>query len=206
MRFLQPAVLILNLTPLGRAFRHIYAFGLGRLVTALAKHPAVFCIFGCGSYFEGEPTYGLSDIDLIIVLDEGIERADGAPREIGHIYQRMWRLFPFLGRWHEKAANLIFLSELKAGFPAPESFRARLRQGRLIRLYGKPLPVEIADGPTSASELLAEIDTLVRAALVTDVRVSRRLVFWKRIFNKTIELLNLVGLGSWRARSGRIRS
>jgi hypothetical protein len=194
MGLLRAAVVILNLTPLRSVFRRIYAFGLARLVAALATHPAVFCIFGCGSYFEGEPTYGLSDIDLIIVLDEQVERADGAPREIGRIYQRQWCLFPFLGRWHEKAANLVFLSDLKKGFPAAESFSARLKLGRLTSLYGKPIPFEIGDRAITTSEQLVELDILVRAAVVNDLRVARRMWYWKRIFSKTIELLELLQL------------
>src|ERR1039458_7476480 len=103
--------------------------------------------FGCGSYFEGRPTYGLSDIDLIIVLHAGVKRSDVASRELAHAYGRVRRGFPFLGGWGEKEANLIFLSEVLTGFPAPESFCVRLKTSRLVPLWGQPLPADLISGP-----------------------------------------------------------
>jgi predicted nucleotidyltransferase len=194
MRLLQSVVLLLNLTPLRRVFRRVYALGLRRVVAALARHPAVFCIFGCGSYFEGQPTYGLSDIDLIIVLRDGVTRSDAAPGEIAGSYERVRRFFPFLGQWYEKEANLIYLSDVAAGFPAPESFRIRLKERRLVTLYGEALPSELAGGRITTSEVLAELTTLLRLSLVTDPRYARRLAFWKRVFNKTIALTELADL------------
>ncbi len=194
MRLMQSAILLLNLTPLSQVFRGLYGLGLRRVVAALARHPAVFCIFGCGSYFEGQPTYGLSDIDLIIVLREGVKRHDAAPGEIALAYERVRRIFPFLGRWHEKEANLIFLSDIAAGFPAPESFSVRLKQGRLVNLYGEPLPRGFAGARVTTSEVLVELDTLLRLSLVTDIRSAARLVFWKRVFTKMIALAELLDL------------
>ncbi len=204
IRFLQSAVLFLNLTPLKHLFRRIYAIGLRRVVSTMSRHGAVFCILGCGSYFEGSPTYGLSDIDLIIVLDRKVQRSDAAPGELAYAYDRVRRFFPFLGRWYEKEANLIFLSDLDAGFPAPESFRVRLKQHRLTTLFGKPLPSGLVSGPVTTSEALVELDTLIRLSLMTDERNAGRMVFWKRIFTKliaTAELLDLPKLAAeWRVR------
>lgn len=190
---LQSIVLLLNFTPLKRVFSSIYDKGVLRVVTTLSRHPAVFCILGTGSYFEKRPTYGLSDVDLIIVLNDKVTRADAAVSEVAHIYQRARRIFPFLGRWHEKEANLIFLSDIVAGFPAPESFRVRFKQGRLVTLYGE-LPSDIVRGPITISEVLVEIDTLIRFALVADPRHARRLIFWKRIFSKLVALAELLSL------------
>jgi len=194
MRLLQSVVVLLNLTPFRHVFRRIYGLGLGRLVAALSRHPAVFGIFGCGSYFEGRPTYGLSDIDLIIVLRDGVTRSDAAPGEIADSYERVRRFFPFLGGWHEKEANLIFLSDIAASLPLPESFRVRLKQRKLVPLYGEPLPFDLVGGRITSSEVLAELTTLLRLSLVTDLRYARRLAFWKRVFNKMIALAELAEL------------
>ena len=191
---LQSIILLLNQTPLSYGFRRLYAFGLRCLIAALAKNPAVFCIYGCGSYFDERATYGLSDIDLIIVLHERVKRSDAAPREIAHAYERVRRIFPFLGRWYEKEANLIFLSDIEAGFPFPESFRVRFKTGRLMPLYGEPLPRDLIAGPVTTSEVLAELNTLIRLSIVTELRSARRLVFWKRIFGKLIALAELSDL------------
>jgi Glycosyl transferase family 2 len=104
------------------------------------------------------------------------------------------RFFPFLGRWYEKEANLIFLSDAAAGFPVPESFRVRIKQNRLVSLYGNPLPFGLATGPVTNSEVLVELDTLIRLSVTTDERNAGRLVFWKRIFTKLIALVELLGL------------
>src|ERR1700683_2785804 len=169
MRMLQSFILLLNQTPLSNGFRRLYAFGLRRLIAALAKNPAVFCIYGCGSYFDDRATYGLSDIDLIIVLNERVKRSDAAPREIAHTYEGVRRFFPFLGRWYEKEANLIFLSDIGAGFPFPESFRVRFKTGRLVCLYGGPMPRDVLNGPVTTREGLSELNTLIRLALVTEL-------------------------------------
>jgi hypothetical protein len=190
---LQAIVLLLNRTPLKSVFGRIYGLGVRRVIGALSSHPAVSCILGSGSYFEKRPTFGLSDVDLIIVLNESVTRADASAREIAHIYQREQYIFRFLGAWPEKEANLIYLSDIAAGFPAPESFRVRYKQRRLVPLYGE-LPEGIVRGPITSSEVLGEIDTLLRFSLVADPRHARRQIFWKRIFTKLIALADLIDL------------
>jgi hypothetical protein len=199
-QFLRSIVLRLNQTALeplfSRIFSRIYDLGVRRVVAALAANPAVACILGTGGYFERRPTYGLSDVDLIIVLNESVTRADGATGEIAHTYERLRRIFPFLGPWDEKEANLIFLCEIAAGFPVPERFRVRFKQGRLVPLYGE-LPRDIVSGAVTTSELLSEISTLLRISLVAEPRHARRLVFWKRIFTKLNALAELLDLKDW---------
>jgi len=195
-RLLQWLVLRLNLTSLNPLYSRIYDFGLRRAVAALSKHPAVFCILGTGSYFEGRPVYGLSDVDLIIVLDERVNRADGAIGELAHIYGRLRRIFPFLGPWQERQANLIFLSEIAAGFPVPERFSVRFKQARLVPLYGE-LPSDLIGGSLTTCELLTEINTLLRSSVMAEPRDTERLIFWKRIFTKLNGLAELLELNDW---------
>jgi len=194
MAWLQAIIIVLNRTRLARGFERIYALGLRLLVARLTNHPAVFCVFGCGSYFDGRPVYGLSDIDLIIVLRESVQRFDAAPGEIAHLYEGVRRFFPFLGRWHEKEGSLIFLSDVRAGLPIPESFRIRYKQGRLVPVCGEHWPDDLICGPVTTSEAITEIDTLVRLPLVEDSRHTRQLVFWKRIFAKVIALADMLDL------------
>jgi predicted nucleotidyltransferase len=193
---LQSLVLCLNLPALKPLFQRIYDFGLRRAVAALSRHPAVFCILGTGSYFEGRAVYGLSDVDLIIVLNERVSRADGAVGEIAYTYGRLRRIFPFLGPWEEREANLIFLSEVAAGFPVLERISIRLKQGRLVPLYGE-LPRDIVSGAVTTIELLGEINTLLRSSVMADPRHPRRLIFWKRIFMKLTGLAELLELKDW---------
>ena len=140
------------------------------------------------------------------MLNENVTRADPSAREIAHIYQREHYIFRFLGAWSEKEANLIYLSDIAAGFPAPESFRIRYKQGRLVPLYGE-LPCGIVRGAITTSEVLGEIDTPLRFSLVADPRHARRQIFWKRIFTKLIALAELIDLpelaGAMRKRLDR---
>lgn len=194
MSLFQKIIILFNFKPFTYLFKAIYAFGLRRLITNLKNQPAVHSIYGCGSFFEGECLYGLSDIDLILVIDEHYTRADEAPHKITETYNWMRRLFPFLGNWAEKAENLIFLSEVNSGFPLPESFCLRWKQGRLFHLYGKSFPKEFVADPISISELVTEIDTLLRMVITKGEVHTSNLLFWKRIFSKLIDLTDTLGL------------
>ena len=200
-RLLQWFVLRLNFNWLSPLFSRIYDFGVRRAVAALSRHPAVSCILGTGSYFDGRPVYALSDVDLIIVLKESVNRADGAIGELAHIYGRLRRIFPFLGPWEEREANLIFLSEISAGFPVLERFSVRFKQDRLVPLFGE-LPDDIVVGPLTICELLAEINTLLRASIMAEPRHAKRLIFWKRIFTKLNGLAELLELNGWSTEVG----
>ncbi len=68
MGLLQKIIILLNFKPFTHIFRAIYGFGLKTLMTALANEPAVHSVYGCGSFFEGRCLYGLSDIDLILII------------------------------------------------------------------------------------------------------------------------------------------
>jgi hypothetical protein len=188
MNFLQKVIILLNFKPFTYLFKAIYTFGLEHLIHNLKNHPAVHSIYGCGSFFDGKCLYGLSDIDLILVIDESYTRADEDPHRMTETYNWVRRFFPFLGNWSEKAENLIFLSEVRSGFPVPESFRLRWKQGRLFHLYGKSFPKELVMGPVSLSEVVTEIDTLLRMTITKGEVHTSNLLFWKRIFSKLIDL------------------
>jgi hypothetical protein len=138
--------------------------------------------------------YGVSDIDLVIAIDERFSRTDGVHQQIVLDYKRLRRLFPFLADWHESAENLIFLSEVRAGFPVPESVRLRLKQGRLILLHGAAFPPELAPGGVSLSEAVAEVDSLLRIVLMKGEVHSSNVLFWKKNFRKLATLAATVGL------------
>ncbi|MBI3769068.1 MAG: glycosyltransferase family 2 protein [Deltaproteobacteria bacterium] len=189
-------------------FHEVYAFGLRTVVARLRRHAGVHSIYGCGSFFDGGCLYGHSDIDFIIVLGESAPRSEGVHYEVGRTYERVRRFFPFLGRWDEKAANLIFLDEVQAGFPLLDSFRVRMKQGRLVRLWGEPFPIDLGPARVTTGEIFSECDALVRTALVTGEPQSHSQLFWKRLFTKlqaaaqSIELTEVVE--KIRAESGRL--
>jgi len=193
MRIVQKIIILLNFKPFTYLFQTAYSFGLKRLVNVLIQQPAVHSIFGCGSFFGGRCLYGLSDIDLIIVIDERFTRSDLEPHQIKDAYNNIRRLFPFLGNWYEKAENLIFLSEIRSGFPVPESFCLRWKQGRLFQLHGREFPQEYLSGTVEIDEIIAEIDTLLRTAVTKGEVHASNLLFWKRMFSKLIALAATLG-------------
>jgi len=148
--------------------------------------------------------HGLSDVDLVIVVDERFSRLDLEPQEVIRAYGRVRRFFPFLGKWDEKAENLVFLSEGTLGFPLPESLRLRAKLGRLRRLIGP----EDADwwprGPVTACEASAEIATLLRLPLTKGPVHASNLRFWQKLFLKLLDLAEVSGCGD-EARSLRAR-
>jgi Glycosyl transferase family 2 len=194
LRPLQKAVVLLNFPPFTYLFHGIYQLGVRTLVRVLARHPATRSVLGYGSFFEGRCLYGVSDIDVVIVIDERFSRTDGVHQRIVLDYKRVRRLFPFLADWHESAENLIFLSDIRAGFPVPESVRLRQKQGRLIVLHGPPLQPELTPGPLSLSEAVAEVDSLLRIVLMKGEVHSSNTLFWKKNFLKLAALANAIGL------------
>lgn len=180
--------------PIGRFLHAIYALGLRVVLARLARHPAVHSVYGCGSFFDGGCLYGHSDVDLIIVLAEPVSRFEGTHHDVARTYERVRRLFPFLGRWGEKAANLVFLDEVRVGFPILESFRVRMKQGRLHRLLGPPFPIALESMPVTMSELIAECDALLRTAIMTGGSPARTRLFWKRLFSKLEAMARSAGL------------
>jgi hypothetical protein len=194
LRPLQKAVVLLNFRPFTYLFHAAYQFGLRTLVLVLARHRAVRSIHGYGSFFEGRCLYGVSDIDLVIVIDERFSRTDAVHQQIVLDYKRVRRLFPFLANWHESAENLIFLSEVRSGFPVPESVRLRLKQGRLILLHGAPFPPELAPGAVSLTEAVAEVDSLLRIVLMKGEVHSSNVLFWKKNLLKLATLADSIGL------------
>lgn len=193
MKIIQRIIILLNFKPFTYVFQAIYALGLRILVSALAKNPAVRSVFGYGSFFDERCLYGVSDIDFVILIDENFSRTDGVHHEIAIAYRRVRRFFPFLAHWHEGAENLIFLSDLRAGFPVPESLRLRLKQKRLILLYGDPFPEGFVTGSVSINEAVAEIDTLLRIVLMKGEVHTSNALFWKKMFLKLFALAETLG-------------
>ena len=144
-------------------------------------------VYGTGSYFEGRPVHGLSDVDLVIVIDARFTRLDLEPQELIRAYGRVRRLFPFLGAWDEKAENLVFLSDAALGFPLPESLRLRAKLGRLHRLLGPEDDGVLPRGPVTASEAAAEIATLVRLPVTKGPVHASNLRFWQKLFVKVLD-------------------
>ncbi len=193
MKRLQKIVIALNRRPFTDVFHAIYALGLKVLLRSFAKQPEIATVFGTGSFFEGKCVYGLSDIDLILVFKKSCSRADMIHHDVARGYQRSRRFFPFLGNWGEKAENLIFLSEIRDGFPVPESFSIRAKQGRLTLLYGSPFPQEYFSEELTLHELTTEITTLLRLVLSKHEQYTASLVFWQKMFRKLSDLIALCG-------------
>ena len=188
------AVVVGGVEPFRRLFHSLYGLGLRTVVARLARLDTVHSIYGCGSFFSGNCLYGHSDIDLIIVLKPSVARDEGHHGEVGRVYERVRRFFPFLGRWGEKAANLVFLHEVESGFPVLESFRVRMKQGRLVRLYGAAFPIGFDHDRPTASEIASERGTLARTAILTAGPPARTALFWKRLFVKLQALADDAGL------------
>lgn len=197
-------MILLDVPPFSAFFAALYRAGLRRLLADLERLDCVHAVYGSGSFFEGRPVHGLSDVDLVIVVDERFSRLDLEPQEVIRAYARVRRFFPFLGKWDEKAENVVFLSEAALGFPLPESLRLRAKLGRLRRLIGPEDAAWLPRGPVTACEASAEIATLLRLPLTKGPVHASNLRFWQKLFLKLLDLAELSGCGE-EARSLRAR-
>jgi predicted nucleotidyltransferase len=192
MSLIQKIVILFNVRPFTYIFHAIYASGLRILVNVLSKHEAVYAVFGTGSFFENRCLYGLSDIDLLIVVDARFTRIDVETYQITESYNRIRRIFPFLGDWHEKAESLIFLSEVQAGFPLLDSFKFLWKQKRLTQLYGKTIPEDLIAGSITSNEAVIAINTLIRMILTKNIILTTNLLFWKKMFSKLMAIAEVL--------------
>lgn len=130
MKIVKQAVVMLDVGPMRRIFAAIYGLDLRVVLARMAKHPAVHSIYGWGSYFQGNPLAGHSDIDMGVVIGKEYSQGEGAHHNVARCYNRWRRVFPFLGGWDKKEGNLIFLEEAAAGYRVLASFRVKMKQGR----------------------------------------------------------------------------
>jgi hypothetical protein len=191
---LQKLVILLDVPPFSALFGAVYRLGLRRLLARLARLECVHAVYGSGSFFEGRPVHGLSDVDLVIVVGERFSRLDLEPQEVIRAYGRVRRFFPFLGKWDEKAESLVFLSEAALGFPLPESLRVRAKLGRLHRLLGPADDAFLPRDPVTACETSAEIATLLRLPLTKGPVHASNLRFWQKLFGKLLDLAETSGV------------
>ena len=184
MSLIQKIIILFNVWPFTYVFHAIYSLGLHILVKVLSRNEAVRAVYGTGSFFEGRCLYGLSDIDLIIIVDERFTRIDIESYKITESYNRIQRIFPFLGDWHEKAESIIFLADVQDGFPLLDSFRLLWKQKRLNHIYGKNLPQSLIPGAVNSNDAVMAINTLIRMMLTKKEIYFTNLYSWKKMFNK----------------------
>lgn len=177
-------VVFLNVRPFTYVFHVSYRLGLRFVLSRLSRHDTIHAVYGTGSFFRGASLYGHSDIDLVIVLREHVKRAEGVQYRLGRTYERVRRVFPFLGSWSEKEGSLIFLDEIAAGFPAPVPFRVLFKNGDLTRLWGEEFPDDFGGADVDAREWTSEVVRLLRWAALASERAAWRAVFWQRMFTK----------------------
>ena len=188
MRLLQNLVVWLDVGLARRVFHSVYALGVRIALARIASHPAVHSVYGCGSFFEDRCLHGHSDVDLVIVLRDTVRRGETGHHELARRYESVRRWFPFLGRWGEKEGSLVFLADARNGNPVLPSFVLRNKQGRLRRMAGASFPYPIEDGELQPVEVLEELATLIRTAVLTGEQLGRRLLLWERLFTKTAAL------------------
>lgn len=193
MRLFQYIIVLLNFPPFTLLFRAIYSLGLACLLKSLASHQQILAVFGYGSFFERNCLYGVSDIDLVLVVSPEVPRGSPEYYNILDTYKKVRRFFPFLQHLYELDQNLIFLSETPSPRALPESVRIRLKQGRLYLLHGSNTFQEISAEPVSSNEILSEADGLLRLTLMKDIRHTKSLLFWKKSFKKLLSLCEAAG-------------
>ena len=201
VQLLQRVLVLLNLWPFEGLLRALYRFALGRVIGRVAAHPGVQAVYGTGSFFDGgRCLLGLSDVDFFVVLRPAVQRLDLDRLQIGALYERERRLFPFLGPWYEKEQSLVFLGEVARGFPLLESFRIRAAQGRLTLIAGEAVPAALLEGCGTLRDAVVEAESLLRVAASRRDAHTANLRFWKKLFDKLLGCARAAGLQAFERR------
>ena len=95
---LQKIAVRTNFRPFTWIYRALYAAAIHTIVYVLKRQPGIISIYLVSSLAAGDCVYGLSDIDLVIVVDEEKE-TKGA---VAKVYKNLSRLIPML-RYDELA-------------------------------------------------------------------------------------------------------
>ncbi len=121
----QRLALLTQFAPFTWLYRGLYALAVRLCVRALRRIPGVLSIYLRRGLASGRPVYGLSDIDLaVIVADEGGARASSRVRYGG---EALWGIVPMLA---EGELGVYSLGQFRRLYERSPFYRSRILRGR----------------------------------------------------------------------------
>ncbi len=207
-RFLQRFALRTQFFPFTAGYRILYWAAIRLCRRRLGGLPGVVCVYLRRGMASGRPVYGLSDIDLLVMVDSENRKRDAA--RVRNRYESLRRAIPMLGDGELAVYHPEEFRELYAHSPF---YRQRFDAGRREwrRLWGRDvfdyLPPEDAGAGEERFELLSSWRYLSRELLPDDGQPAylRRYIAYKMTADAAKAWLAVSGRGNHGGRDAALK-
>ena len=146
--FIQKSILILSFPPFTYLFRKVYDLSIAIAVLLLKRVEGVLAIYLRRGAAKNEITYGISDIDLLVIIDESEEKQPVrfTKERVASIYNRLSRFIPLFGEV-EKELGMYSASEFFELYQDYDSYKYRFNEGKYTwrLLFGKDLVKDLPE-------------------------------------------------------------
>lgn len=174
----------------------IYKLAIRKIIKELRKKSYVRRVILTGSVSIEDCIYGISDIDLIIIV-RGRTRRKIIQYELRDMFMTIRRRYPFIGAVHERAGNVFFEEDLERD-PYAAIYTSRLKKPGVKILLNRPSKAEkntsFSQSKWTPDEIIAEITTQLSAVANTIYTRELNYYFWK---SKLRALFPLLYIDSW---------
>jgi hypothetical protein len=193
--------------PLRSVYRGIYWLGAKYLQNQLLQESGVLGIYLAGSFILGMEVHGVSDLDVLVVVDGQHRHNLPLVKRLRECFIRSSKCFPFIASpgfslvnlrldhlvVEERLTQIIFTREDgtvgEADFPY---FLYRQRSGLTMPLFEKA-GFSLAKIPPSSQDILNELTLQVARIIKKMLSGKDNLYFWKTRFRYLIHALRMTG-------------
>ncbi len=147
--FIQKTVIIFSFPPVSYLFRKVYDLSIAIAVLVLKRVEGVLAIYLRRGAAKNEITYGISDIDLLVIID-GENKEKQAVRMIKErvalTYNKLSRFIPLFGEV-EKEFGIYSASEFLGLYRDYDFYKYRFNEGKHTwrLLFGKDLVKDLPE-------------------------------------------------------------
>jgi predicted nucleotidyltransferase len=146
--FIQKSILILSFLPFTYLFRKAYDLSIAVAVLLLKRAEGVLTIYLRRGAAKNEIIYGISDIDLLVIIDENEEKEPArlVKERIASIYNRLSRFIPLFGEI-ERELGIYSTSEFFELYQDYDFYKYRFTEGKYTwkLLFGKDLVKDLPE-------------------------------------------------------------
>jgi predicted nucleotidyltransferase len=194
---LQHLVITTSNSPLKHIYRLIYSISIKTAVTKFRNIPGVTSIYLRRGVASGDIVYGLSDIDLLVLMDDGQKQNK---QTVSDSYDRLATFIPLFGQ-REKEFGIYTISEFKFLFNTYGFYTYRFIEGKQQwkLLYGKDVvkslnPVEEIEIFLSALEEFKTWWTYISCEFLTESNITlfNRKYNWYKIIAEAAKIYLLI--------------
>ncbi|MCK4823838.1 hypothetical protein KA005_49245, partial [bacterium] len=130
--FIQKTVIIFSFPPVSYLFRKVYDLSIAIAVLLLKRVEGVSTIYLRRGVAKNEIIYGISDIDLLVIIDEENKEKQAvrlAKERVASIYSKLSRFIPLFGEV-EKEFGIYSASEFLELYQDYDFYKYRFNEGK----------------------------------------------------------------------------